>query len=270
MIQSHQMQTPSEIPPVIYQQAGAYGLGAPVAVYKPLLPNIFAILGMIVGVVVIDVILLVAIALLTDYVLYILVVIPIAAIVYGIMALFNCNLRVYQFSDGLIRVKGTQTDLIRWDQVTSVVQQVRRRGNYYFWGGIIGAAIAARSRPSQNFTVQRNDGATFKFNAILKNVAQLGQNIQQAVTQRHMPQAIAAFQGGSAIPFGPLTVTAQGLHNGREILPWNQVQSVDVKQGQVIVKKVGKTFSWASVYISKIPNLMVFLGLVNYARTGRV
>jgi len=253
---------------MIHQQAGAYGLGVPLAVYKPLLPNALAVIGMIVGVIVVDAILLAAIASLTGYVLYILITIPIAAIIYGISALMNCQLRVYQFSEGLIRVKGMQADPIRWDQVTSVVQQVTRRGSYIFWGGLIGAAIA-RSRPSQSFTVQRSDGAVFKFNAILKNVAQLGQNIQQAVTQHHMPRAIAAYQGGSSIPFGPLTVSPQGLNNGREVLSWNQVQSVDVKQGQIIVKKVGKTFAWANIYISQIPNLQVFLGLANYARTGR-
>ncbi len=238
MIQQHQIQIHSEIPPMIHQQAGAYGLGVPLAVYKPLLPNALAVIGMIVGVIVVDAILLAAIASLTGYVLYILITIPIAAIIYGISALMNCQLRVYQFSEGLIRVKGMQADPIRWDQVTSVVQQVTRRGSYIFWGGLIGAAIA-RSRPSQSFTVQRSDGAVFKFNAILKNVAQLGQNIQQ------------------------------GLNNGREVLSWNQVQSVDVKQGQIIVKKVGKTFAWANIYISQIPNLQVFLGLANYARTGR-
>ena len=37
------------------------------------------------------------------------------------------------------------------------------------------------------------------------------------------------------------------LCNGHELLPWNEVQSVDIKQGQVIVKKVSKTFSWVNM-----------------------
>ncbi len=269
MIQQQQVQATSAIPANVYQQAGAYQLGIPIATYKPLLPSILAVVAMMVGGVIASIVLLIAIAAVTGYLFYILIVIPIAAIIYGVYALIDCDLRVYQFSNGLIRAKGHQAEVIRWDQVISVVQNVRRRGTYYFLGGVIGAAIAS-SRSSHSFTVQRSDGASFKFNGILKNVAQLGQNIQQAVTQQHMPRAIAAFNAGSQVNFGPLTVSTQGLSNGREVLSWNQVQSVDLKQGQVIVRKVGKTFNWASLNISQVPNLLVFMGLVNYARTGRM
>src|SRR5207248_2541005 len=106
LIQQHHIQIHSEISPMVHQQAEAYGLGVPLAVYKPLLPNALAVIGMIVGVIVIDAILLAAIASLTGDVLYILIAIPIAAIIYGISALMNYQLRVYQFSEGLIRAKG--------------------------------------------------------------------------------------------------------------------------------------------------------------------
>jgi hypothetical protein len=50
---------------------------------------------------------------------------------------------------------------------------------------------------------------------------------------------------------------------------WGEVQNVEIKQGQVIIKKAGKAFAWAKINISHIPNLFVFMGLVHYARTGR-
>lgn len=197
------------------------------------------------------------------------IVIPIVAVIYGIYALIDCNLRVYQFADGLVRAKGEQLDVIRWDAVTSVIQNVRRRGYYYAWGGVLAAAFANRNGTPHSVTVQRTDGAIFKFNSTVQHVTQLIQTIQTAVMQAHMPRAMAAFNAGSPVTFGSLTLSQQGLSNGREIVPWNEVQSVDIKQGQVIVKRVGKTFRWANVNIGQIPNVLVFMSLINYARTGR-
>lgn len=197
------------------------------------------------------------------------IVIPIVAVIYGIYALIDCNLRVYQFADGLVRAKGEQLDVIRWDAVTSVIQNVRRRGYYYAWGGVLAAAFANRNGTPHSVTVQRSDGAIFKFNSTVQHVTQLIQTIQTAVMQAHMPRAMAAFNAGSPVTFGSLTLSQQGLSNGREIVPWNEVQSVDIKQGQVIVKRVGKTFRWANVNIGQIPNVLVFMSLINYARTGR-
>lgn len=64
------------------------------------------------------------------------------------------------------------------------------------------------------------------------------QNIEQAVIKLHMPRAIAAFQGGQVIPFGPLSVGRQGLGNGRETIPWHELQNVEVKRGYRQVKRV--------------------------------
>ena len=269
MIQQHQVQAHNDTPQGVYAQAMAYQLGAQGTTYKPLLPNALAAIGMMVGVTIADIILLYVVLVATGYLFYILIAIPIVAIIYGISALVNSNLRVYQFENGLIRAKGEQIDGIRWDAVAFVIQNVRRRGYYYAWGGVIAAALANRNGTPHSVTVQRNDGAVFKFNGTLQHVGQLIQTIQTAVLQAHMPRAMAAYTAGSPVTFGPLTLSLQGLSNGRDLLPWNEVQSVDIKQGQVIVKKVGKTFSWANINIGKIPNVLVFMSMINFARTGR-
>jgi len=269
VIQQHQVQAHNDTPQNVYAQAMAYQLGAQGTTYKPLLPNVLAAIGMMVGVTIADILLLYVLIVATGYIFYILIIIPIVAIIYGISALASSNLRVYQFENGLIRAKGEQVDVIRWDAVAFVIQNVRRRGYYYAVGGVIAAAFANRNGTPHSVTVQRNDGAVFKFNSTIQHVAQLIQTIQTAVLQVHMPRAMAAFNTGGPVTFGPLTLSQQGLSNGRELLPWNEVQSVDIKQGQVLVKRVGKTFSWANINIGQIPNVLVFMSMINYARTGR-
>lgn len=267
-MQNTQMRNHYELPTIVAQQAGASGLGAPLGVYRPLLSSNLAIIGMVVGLIAADILLLFAFVIFTGYLLYVLIYTPVLAIVYGIYAFTIRNLRVYEFSNGLILVKSNRMDPIRWDQVTSVTQQQRRRGAYYFWGGIIGGAIASNN-PVQSFTVHRADGASFKFTGALRGLRRLHQNVQQAVTRLHLPKAIATYNSGAPVPFGPFTVSLQGLSNGRISMLWEEVQNVEIKQGQVIIKKAGKALAWAKINISQIPNLLVFMGLVHYARTGR-
>lgn len=268
MIQQQEVQAHNATPQSVYAQASAYQLGAQGPTYRPVLPSVLAVIGMMVGVIVADIILLFIITVLTGYIFYILIAIPIVAIIYGIYALNDSNLRIYQFANGLVRVKGEQHDVIRWDQVAFVIQNVRRRGYGYAWGGILGAALTNTNTP-HSINVQRTDGATFKFSGTVRHVTQLIQTIQGAVTQAHMPRAIAAYGAGSPVTFGSFVLSQQGLSNGREALPWNEIQSVDIKNGKVLVKRIGKTFSWANVNISQVPNILVFMSMVNYARTGR-
>ena len=268
MIQQQEVHAQNDTPQNVYAQASEYQLGPQGPTYKPLLSSVLAVIGMMVGVIIIDIVLLYIITVVTGYIFYILIAIPIAAIIYGIYSLNDCNLRVYQFANGLVRAKGEQLDVIRWDQVAFVIQNVRRRGYGYAWGGIIGAAMTNTNTP-HSINVQRSDGKVFKFGGTLRHVTQLIQTIQGAVTQAHMPRAIAAYDSDSPVTFGTFVLNHQGLSNGREVLPWNEIQSVDVKNGKVLIKRTGKTFSWANVNISQIPNVLVFMSMVNYARTGR-
>lgn len=258
-----------DMPSEIYQQAGMYQLGTSIAVYKPLLGNPLAIIGMMVGIIIADILLFYIILTLTNYIFYILIAGPIAAVAYGIYAFIDHNLRVYQFTNGIVRAKGQQVATIRWDQIDAIWIRLIRQRYYIGLAGVFASALAS-SRRTQSMTVRRVDGASFKFTNMLKGHVQLMQNIEQAVMQAHMPRAIAAYQSGQVIPFGPLTVSRQGMGNGRETIGWHEVQNVDVKRGYLQVKRTGKTFNWASVDVSKIPNLLVFMSLINGVRSGQI
>jgi len=247
------MATEQQMPPEVYQLAGTYQLGTLNVLYKPTFTNPLAIIGITIGVIILDII-LAAVIYNVGFIVYILFLLPIFMIVFAINRIANCNLRVYAFTNGLVRAKGSQNDVIRWDQVQAVLQNITR-GTY--------------SGTTHNYTVRRGDGATFKFGSVLRNVANLGQTLQQEVARALLPRAIAAYNAGSALPFGSLSISVQGINNGSETVPWNQVQNVEVKQGFVLVKKMGKSLNWARVKVSTIPNFPVFMGMVSYARGGQ-
>ncbi len=82
-----------------------------------------------------------------------------------------------------------------------------------------------------------------------------------------MPQALDAFRKGNMLSFGPLTVSLQGIGNGRGTLPWNMVQPIILQRGFVIVKQIGQGSNFAKVKVTEVPNLPVFLGVVKYAQS---
>ena len=91
-----------------------------------------------------------------------------------------------------------------------------------------------------------------------KNIAELGPAIAQAITRELVPRALHSIRVGQTLTFAPFSVNQQGIGNGREFLPWSQVQAVEVKQGRVAVKKTGTLRgSWTSK-VAKIPNFLVF------------
>jgi hypothetical protein len=80
-----------------------------------------------------------------------------------------------------------------------------------------------------------------------------------------MPLAIDAYNAGHAIPFGPLSVSLQGISNQKgTILPWHQISGVTVNQNVVTVIQSERVKKWVSAPMSQVPNIGVLTALVNY------
>ena len=168
------------------------------------------------------------------------------------------NLHIYVCPEGLLYVNGDKADVIRWDQIEVVWTQVTKR---YYNGVYTGT--------THLYTVRRGDGATFKFSDKFHKVGDLGTIIERETSRRLLPKAIAAYNAGMPVTFGKLTVSQQGVSNGKELLPWYQIKGIQVNRGIVTVSKEGKWLNWASIAVSRTPNIFVFMGLVNYVVNGR-
>lgn len=253
------------VPAQISQQAMMFQLGSLRNVYKPRISSPLIVIGIALGIILADIVLF-AIILLLGYIVYLLVIVPVFAIAYGIYGSLNCNLRVYEFEHGLLRSKGSQVNIIRWDQVAAVWQENKPSSSSYLVGGVLGALLfGAQTR--HIFKVSLHDGATFIFNSSgISQIENLGQTIQQEVAQIHMPLAIVAYDRGNTIPFGPLSVSQQGISNQKgAILPWSQVNGVTVNMSVVTIMQNERVKKWVSAPTSKVPNLGVLTALVNYA-----
>lgn len=181
---------------------------------------------------------------------------PIAALVGVVMAVqgfFQRGQKAVVFADGVAEIKGGKTNIMRWDDISSVWQSITVTKMY----GVV------ETGRRYIYTVQASDGRRMVFGNTYKNVEALGKAIQQAVTSRLMPRYFDAFNGGGTVKFGSLTLSKAGLSNGRETIPWNEVEQVTLNRGTITVRKAGKWLGWTSQTAAQTPNLFIFLTMID-------
>lgn len=165
------------------------------------------------------------------------------------------NQKVYLFQQGIVIDKGGRLEPFPWNQTAEVLQSVIRR---YRYGIYVGTTSV--------YTLRRLDGYQIKLSNLTKGIAELGPIVVQGITRALVPRALYALQHGQTLTFAPFSVNQQGIGNGREWLPWSQIQVVDVKQGRVSVKKVGTSRVWGTALVARVPNFSVFLAVVGELR----
>ncbi len=198
----------------------------------------------------------------TDGSFWTFIVIGLFLLAFGIWScinlLQNYDTRVVVCEQGLLRTKKGQVEVVRWEQVDAFWQAVTKRYTNGIYTGT-----------THIYTLRRSDGVVYKFNDTLNKVEALGNSIQREVTRVLLPRFIYAYNAGTTVTFGPLSINQQGISNSKEMLPWSQVKDLQVKRGIVSVKKEGKWFNWSTVGVARIPNFYVFMALVDYVSKGR-
>ncbi len=169
------------------------------------------------------------------------------------------DIHVYVCPGGLLYQHSGKTEAIRWDQVEAFWQKVVRTYRYGIYTG-----------STHRYTLRRYDGATFKFNDNIHNVEALGNAIAGESARTLWPRSIAAYQAGQTLSFGKISLNQQGVSDGKELLPWYQVKEIKVNRGFLSIKKEGnKRGNWKLIQASTIPNVGVFVALVNYIQSSK-
>ncbi|HEU5101667.1 MAG TPA: DUF6585 family protein [Roseiflexaceae bacterium] len=155
------------------------------------------------------------------------------------------------FEHGFTYIKTGAVRAVRWDAIDSIrCQAVHMRVNFIPVGTL------------HTYTIRTSQGETIKLTNSVGKVAKLGALIQAEAFRHLMPRAIESYNAGSTLQFGKLSVNQAGIGNGKEIVPWAQIKSVQVSNGFIAIKKDGKWLNWANVAVAQTPNFFVFLALV--------
>ncbi|MFC9897476.1 DUF6585 family protein [Nocardia sp. NPDC127579] len=160
--------------------------------------------------------------------------------------------QVYVFEHGMIhRESKGQLTVLRWSEIRLLANVTRHysQGGYY-------------TRSSHNYTLLRADGGKTFFTHLLfpdGELAVLGELIEQRVTEVRVPKAIEAVSAGQRLDFGDLIIDASGISSKHGTLPWPEVESVEPKEGKIVIKKSGNWLRWSKTPVSEIPDVSVLL-----------
>jgi hypothetical protein len=149
------------------------------------------------------------------------------------------------------------TEAIRWDQVDGYWQRVVQRYSY---------GISTGS--THSYKIRRSDGATYTFNDRLGNVEALGNTIARETVRVLWPRYLAAYQAGQTLTFGPISLSQQGVSNGKNVFAWPQTKEITIKRGFLSIQQAGTPSSKWNVLAAKIPNVSLFMALVNTVVTS--
>src|SRR4029078_7609630 len=82
------------------------------------------------------------------------------------------------------------------------------------------------------YTLQTRDRRTLRLHDQFADIRQAATLVQEEILRRSLPAAVAAYQAGEALSFGPLTTCRAGLARRKAALPWAEVERVSVAEGR--------------------------------------
>jgi hypothetical protein len=173
---------------------------------------------------------------------------------------------------GLIREddRGGPPDVIRWDDLVAIY---RMWGQGYdpvaeeTWASFCGhrmlradgTVVELRSGFENVLDPYRAGGRfvrVFMPDAVgetMPNFPLLTDLVEQEVTGRHLPRALAAFDSGQRVDFGPFAIDRNGIEVASELLPWTDVSRIVIGPASLSVHRRGHLFSfWRMVNAREI------------------
>ncbi|MER5730601.1 DUF6585 family protein [Streptomyces sp. NPDC002138] len=94
--------------------------------------------------------------------------------------------------------------------------------------------------------------------------------IAEAVARAQTEKVWKLVRDGGTVGFGPFAVSAAAVtHTSHGALPWSEVGEVAVRGGAVYVWRAGQSKAWGHCQAPKVPNLLVFLTIVDAIRRGQ-
>ena len=165
---------------------------------------------------------------------------------------FSPDERIFIYTEGLVYVTRTY-EVMRWSQMERLWKDIR---------------FDRKKRKTYSYVMRRNDQAFFLFKPDMIDGEKLGMLLEEEITRRLLPRAIAAFEAGDPILFDSIAVSLRSLRvkQGSKKLLWNEFERMHIDEQTVEIYKKGQPGVWASLKVVDIPNVEILRGLVRYAQ----
>jgi hypothetical protein len=169
-----------------------------------------------------------------------------AATVRGLLV---AGTELHLFAHGLVYVKGSAPAVFPWHD-TEISRSVVQQQN--------------SPKPDHRYRLRRPGTPSVELSPTL-GLHDFGPEMERRLTAERAPVDLDAVAAGQRIEYGPFAVDATGLTTPKATIPWSQVRAVQVRNGRVEVWQADARRA-QSVDVAKVPNVFVFLVLVETVR----
>ncbi|HLG78969.1 MAG TPA: DUF6585 family protein, partial [Ktedonobacteraceae bacterium] len=171
------------------------------------------------------------------------------------------NVRVYVYRDGLLSVQFGHSDELRWEQVASIRRWTRKVTSSRYNSLTHTSVQKIVVHPA--YVVEGHDGTTLEFDTQILRFQDLGRTIEAETVRYLLPPAVAAYEAGRTVQFGPLSINQHGIRHGERELPWSTFEHVDIDEdGMISFRYEGQWQDWSRVALDEVPNVHIFEALV--------
>jgi hypothetical protein len=181
------------------------------------------------------------------------VLMALAALAVFVWGLLKSRAAAVLKPDVLELVRGDKVSSVPLTQVTALTIDER---------SVKGVTVAS-------YTLHKAEGKPFEigstlFKGGLEDTEAFSLRLRRQLFELMAPQLFSQLEQGQTIAFSALNASQQGMgkgktSNGADTLPWSEVASATLKNGELKIKQKGKMFTWGSFKVKKIHNLDVLL-----------
>lgn len=181
----------------------------------------------------------------------------VAGVVMGVRAVRNWKARVLVYPEGLIYFRRGKAVALFFDQV----QTLWRKHSEGHWSRLFQSSLS--------FVAESADEDRVEFSDYLPRIEDLGRILERDTLPHLLPPALAVYNTGGRVGFGPIELSREGLTTGKKTLPWDQVQEIKFENNQLTITQRDKWRKWFTVAQGEVPNLHVLRAVIDHARSAR-
>ncbi|HEY7308330.1 MAG TPA: DUF6585 family protein [Gemmataceae bacterium] len=164
------------------------------------------------------------------------------------------RLQVFIFRQALACVEKGEVEIIRWEDVDRVLRVDGSRNDPYCLPG----------DGVYQVVLHRRDGRQFVFNESLSGFRSFSQLVREHTLRYMLPPALRAYEARATIGFGEISVSPEGIHCGRDTLPWDLFEQAEVSKGRLLLYSRNGRKLFARVELAQVPNFHVLLALAEH------
>jgi hypothetical protein len=178
----------------------------------------------------------------------------IIALFLGYRVLGRRDLGVTLYEVGFSYTSGGKRLNIRWQDIENITQAITTYRAY-------GLPL----QTERKYKINLKGDQSLLLTDDIRDVEQLGQNIQSRFTKYLLPIVARDLKEGKEVAFGQVTISSQGIRAGKNAIRWAEIHEVSLREGWLNIKKEGRWFRWAALPVAQIPNFFTLLAIMEKA-----